>query len=446
MEKYIHYGEFNVEKYWRDEKLAKLPEITDNQVENIIKAMDELLFVFCSKQDTLITRYKIDPVQKEYLNDLGFLFTSNNMDLSEDVSKEERNKNICQILLEKYDELSSKELMKRNSFISTFAVLPETEEVSQRYGFVSAFPEINIIKKVNSKIYSSEINKSLNSKYPFEIVHSSKELYEKGLEYLSNSSIIVKDPFGVAGKGSLVISNDGILHRIVSYISSQENAGRSVDFIIEPFLDKERDFSCQLFIHKSGNFDILSINETLNIGNSYRGSYTPNKMFINFIREKGYFSIIEEVAAQLYKDGYYGDVCIDSMILKNGDLVPVVEINARKSMGLIKYNVDKYVMNFNLNCDLTFFNVAFSTNISYEQIMKVMEKEALLFKQNMNKGVIPLSPNALFINRYLDRNKEMKSYKGRLYLAILYTNEDEKEKLLNSLRQLFNKNQINVLM
>lgn len=446
MEQYIHYGEFNVEKYWRDEKLAKLPEITDNQVENIIKAMDELLFVFCSEKDTLLTRFKIDPVQKEYLNDLGFLFASNNIDLSNDVTKEEQNRNICQILLEKYLELSSKELIKKNSVISTFAVLPESKEVSQKYGFLSDFPEINIIKKVNSKIYSSELNKSLNSKFPFEIVHSSKELYEKGLEYLNDLPIIVKDPFGVAGKGSLVISNDGILRRIANYISSQEKAGKSVEFIIESFLDKDRDFSCQLFIYKSGSFDILSIHETINIGNSYRSSYTPTKKFIKFIREKGYFSIIEKAAAQLCKDGYYGDVCIDSMILKNGDIVPIVEINARKSMSFIKHNVDKFIMNSKLKCDLTFLNVTFSANVSYEQIMNQMEKEALLFKHGMKKGVIPLSPNALFINRYLDRNKKIKTYKGRLYLAIVYTNEDEKEKLLNSLRQLFHKNQINVLI
>ena len=289
MEQNIHYGEFNAEKYWRDEKLAKLPEIPNNQTENIVKSMDELLFVLCSEKDTLITRYKIDPVQKEYLKHIGFSFTSNYVDLSDPYSKKEQSKNIGQVLLEKYNDSSIKELVKKNSVMSAFAVLPESNDVSKQYGLVFDAPDINIIKKVNSKIYSSEINMELNNKYPFKIVNSSNELSEEGMKYLSNSSIIIKDSFGVSGKGNLVISNEGILKRIVSYINSQEKSGKSVEFIIESFLDKESDFSCQFFIHKSGNMEILSIQEVRNVGSSYNGSYTPSKEFIEFIRKKGIF-------------------------------------------------------------------------------------------------------------------------------------------------------------
>ena len=166
---------------------------------------------------------------------------------------------------------------------------------------------------------------------------------------------------------------------------------------------------------------------------------------MNLFVRKGYFSIIKEVALKLYKDGYYGDVCIDSMILRNGDIVPIVEINARKSMSLIKHNIDKYVLNFNLKCAFTFYNVNFSTHIAYEQIIKEMEESALLFKPERNKGIIPLSSNTLFINRYLDKDQKIKNYKGRLYLAILYNNEEEKEEMINRLFQLLNKNEINVL-
>ena len=445
MKQCIYYGEFNAEKYWRNENLAKLPEIPDNQVENIIKAMDELLFVLCSEGDTLITRYKINQAQKEYLKSIGFSFSCNYMELSEDISKEEQNKNICQILLEKYDNLDVRELIKKNSNMSAFAVLPESREVSTKYGLVFDSPEINTIKKVNSKIYSSNINRELNSRYSFKIINSSAELNEVGMKYLSKSPIILKDSFGVSGKGNLVISNEGILKRIVKYINSQENAGKSVEFIIESFLDKEKDFSCQFFIHKSGEMEILSIQEVRNIGSSYHGSYTPDRKFVEFINKKGYFLIIEEVAKYLHNDGYYGDVCVDSMILKDGDIVPIVEINARKSMSLIKHNIDKYVSNFNLKCGFTFYNVTFSSHISYEQVIKKMEEKALLFRPGMNKGIIPLSSNTLFINRDLDKKQKIKNYKGRLYLAVLYKDEEEKEDMFNELIQLLNKNEINVL-
>ncbi len=445
MDKHTYYGEFNAEKYWRDENLAKLPEIPDNQTENIIKAMDELLFPLCSAEDTLITRYKMNPSQREYLKEIGFSFQCNYVNLDGNGSKEEQNKNICQLLLEKYDEPSIKELISKDATLSAFAVLPESEQVGKKYKSVFDSPNIDIIKKVNSKIYSSKISKGLNSKYPFQVVNSSKEMYEEGVKYLRNSSIMIKDSFGVSGKGNLVISNEGILQRIASYIHSQEKAGKSVEFIIEPFLEKKQDFSCQFLIDKSGDMEMISIQEVRNVGSAYNGSYTPNKGFIEFIHTKGYFSILKEVAKQLHKDGYYGDVCVDSMMLINGDIVPIVEINARKSMSLIKHNIDKYVLKFNLNCGFTFLNVTFSSSISYSQIIREMDNNTLLFKPGMNKGIIPLSSNTLFINRYLDKEQKLKSYKGRLYLAMLYKEEEEKADLLKEITKLLNKNQINVL-
>lgn len=379
MKKCVYYGEFNAEKYWRNNALAKLPQIPDNQAENIIKSMDELLFVLCSTGDTLITRYKIDLVQREYLKSIGFSFSCNYMNLTNDVLKEERNKNICKLLLESYDCSGVKELLKKSSELSAFAVLPESNEISEKYGLAFDSPKINIIRRVNSKIYSSNINRELNREYSFEIINSSEELNEVGAKYLRKSPIIIKDSFGVSGKGNLVISSEGILQRIAKYIKSQERLGKSVEFIVEPFLEKKQDFSCQFFIHRSGDMELLSIQEVRNIGSSYHGSYTPSKEFIEFISKKGYFSILKEVSKRLYNDGYYGDVCVDSMLLKSGNIVPIVEINARKSMSLIKHNIDKYVSNFKLQCAFTFYNVTFSTDISYEQIISKMKEKALLF-------------------------------------------------------------------
>ena len=74
-----------------------------------------------------------------------------------------------------------------------------------------------------------------------------------------------------------------------------------------------------------------------------------------------------------------------------------------------------------------------------------MDNNALLFKPDMDKGIIPLSPNTLFINRYLDKNKKIKNYKGRLYLAMLYKYDEEKAGMLNDITKLLNENQINVL-
>ncbi|MFD1906532.1 hypothetical protein ACFSQ7_25010 [Paenibacillus rhizoplanae] len=52
------------------------------------------------------------------------------------------------------------------------------------------------------------------------------------------------------------------------------------------------------------------------------------------LERAGYFDVMIQVANDLFKDGYFGPVCIDSMVLKDGTLVPIVEINARKIYGI----------------------------------------------------------------------------------------------------------------
>lgn len=67
-------GMFDAERFWRDPNLAKLPSVHDPEMENVVMAMDELLFPFCEGQDRLITRYRMNVCHKAYLHEIGFKF------------------------------------------------------------------------------------------------------------------------------------------------------------------------------------------------------------------------------------------------------------------------------------------------------------------------------------------------------------------------------------
>ncbi|GFZ32083.1 phosphoribosylglycinamide formyltransferase 2 [Clostridium zeae] len=432
MSKSIYYGEFNAEKYWREENLAKLPEIPDKQSENIVKAMDELLLILCDNDDTVLTRYKLDINQLEYLKELGFEFKYNSTSLSEDKSKEEKNKNICELLITN-ENTEVKKLLSEEANLETFAVLPEAYTLSGLYHRQFNYPTIEVIKKVNSKIYSSKLNLELGTNNKIKLIYSSKELYEEGMKYLDLGNIIIKDSFGVSGKGNLIISNESILKRIVSYVEMQEKKGKKVEFIVEPLLEKAKDFSCQFKIHKDGSFEIISVQEVRNTGLSYLGSYTPDKEFMEFIKKQSYFEIMEKTAKKLYEDGYYGDVCVDSMVLKDQTICPIVEINARKSMSLIKHELDKYAHSLGLNCGFTFLNVSFNNDINYSDILNALSRNNILFKPSFAKGIMPLSSNTIFINKLLDMNKTLNNYKGRFYFAMFYKDIDMVEELANIL-------------
>ncbi|MCG8501078.1 MAG: hypothetical protein MJB12_11805, partial [Firmicutes bacterium] len=130
------------------------------------------------------------------------------------------------------------------------------------------------------------------------------------------------------------------------------------------------------------------------------------------------FNWMEKTAERLYEDGYYGHVCIDSMVLKNGEIVPIIEINARKSMSLLKHYLDKYLHTFTLKGNFTYISAAFQGRIVFEELLKQMEKEGVLFQSGRKRGIIPLTANTLFINRDTDHAYDsQKTYKGRLYFA-----------------------------
>ena len=415
-----HIGAFDSEKFWREDTLAKLPAMNDANANNIVLAMDELQFVFCKQGDSLVTRYGMDPAHKTYLEKIGYSFLSNQKDVSDryGMDKTQKNKSVFQLLIETENKEYFKKIIAEDSTLSAFAVIPFSEEVSDAYRMRVDVPAMDTIRKVNSKVYSTTLKEKIGIPNISRIVTSCKELQAVADEYLGRYAIIIKDEYGVSGKGNLLVHSPAILQRIISYLASQEKRGKQLRFIIEPYLEKKLDFSCQFFISISGRFHLLSLQKILNSGFAYHGSFSIDEELMRELEDSHYFNWMEKTAECLYEDGYYGHVCIDSMVLKDGEIVPIIEINARKSMSLLKHYLDKYLHTFALKGNFTYISAAFQGRIVFEELLEQMEKEGLLFQSDRKRGIIPLTANTLFINRDTDHAYDaQKTYKGRLYFA-----------------------------
>lgn len=116
------------------------------------------------------------------------------------------------------------------------------------------------------------------------------------------------------------------------------------------------------------------------------------------LEREGYFSLMQDVGRQLYQDGYYGDVCIDSMTLRGGKLEPIIEINARKSMSLIKHQLDTFLAGKNMRGTLTNYSLSHDGSLSYEELLEGLKGEGLLFTGEREEGVMPLGANTLYVN------------------------------------------------
>jgi hypothetical protein len=416
--KTIHLGSFEAEAFWRDPDLACLPALPDPASARIVAAMDELLFAGCQPGDILITRFPMQACFADYLDGIGFSFAHHQGRPEEGVFRKEQ-LSIFELLQNASPEVG--ELIDGADRLEPYAILPGTEAFCQKYNLPFAGPQLPAVVKVNSKAYSHQLAMELGVKDYGCLVSNSAELAEQGKRALARGNILLKDPFGVSGKGNLLISTESMLERIVTHIASQERKGRKVALLVEPFFQRRLDFSCQMRIEPDGQIVLLSIQKMYNHGLAYQGSSSLRGEQAAFLERCGYFRNMEAVAKRIYRDGYWGHLCIDSMVLEDGSLVPVVEINARQSLGLLNHQLDQYANAYGLQSNLAFFSVGCPQPLEFAGLLEKLDQAGMLFTCKQPAGILPLSSNTLTINLPQPGELQPPSRipKGRFYFSIL---------------------------
>ncbi|MNO17066.1 [Butirosin acyl-carrier protein]--L-glutamate ligase [compost metagenome] len=429
MKNAVHCGSFESEQYWREANLAALPSIPDANALAIVQAMDEMLFVFCGSGDILITRHGMNKGQYDYLQSLQYSFRTNLNPLTFDVREPGTTQhalNVFELLgrLNPGQEIDG--LVPEGAVLEPFAVLPGTQEAVRRYKLLPTLPDEQTVRKVNTKTYSVSMRDRLLLPNIALIVHSIEELLQSGQQLLEKGPFLIKDEYGVSGKGNQLVDSDRVLRRIAGYLESSRNKDKRIRFVLEPLLDRETDFSCQFHIGSEGQITLLSVQQLVNHGFAFGESHSPEPSLLERLKRGNYDEIMHNIGRELYADGYYGDVCVDSMLLRDGSLAPLVEINARKSMSLIKHNVDRYLKQEDMHTCLIQVPLASAGEVSYEELLQRLEKAGILFSAGKGEGVIPLSSGTL---QPPDKFRSAGSGKGKLYAALAYRNEDHKNRL-----------------
>ncbi len=195
-------------------------------------------------------------------------------------------------------------------------------------------PDWKVVKLVNSKAFSFD----QSPKLPGAALLTSMEELEKWIQQTEGPKVL-KSCFGVSGKGHLFLPSDYTRR----FAEKEFTAGHPV--IAEPWVKRKLDFSTQWMIHPDQSIDYLGVT----ICNSdQRGRYHGNKVGDLSFLFGNYFSCLEkhrEIALRILQKmarlGYFGNVGIDAMIWGNDKLHPVVEINARKTMGWVALEISK---------------------------------------------------------------------------------------------------------
>ena len=432
-------GNFNSEEYWRDSNYALLPSYKEPQTDAIISVMDEVQFPFCNnKNDLLITRHPLNEIHANYLRNLGFHFRNNTIppDIKGGVATD-----IFELLNQTDNQDYFKNILSDNFTISPFSVIPKAHDFCNRYGINCFLPNADNVAQVNSKHFSHILNTELLGLSHSCEVNSSEEFRTAGENLLSQfSAFLVKDPFGVSGKGNILINSIRVLESIKNYLAKQEKKGKIVSFILESLFDKKMDFSCQFEISENNTCQIVAIHEMENEGFAFSRIKASSDEFKQFLEKANYFNDVHSISNALHMSGYYGPVCLDSMVTTDGKIVQIIEINARKSMGFINHSIDAYLSNYNTHSKLSFLPIGVNKGFTLDAFFNELETAGILFQPSRPYGILPLTTKTITINELTDEL----FYKGRFYFSLVTTEKYTENNILDKLRLLLNNMDIKV--
>jgi hypothetical protein len=405
--KVVRIGTFNAESYWRPHARVTLPSIHDPSTAELVVAMDELLVPWCHPGSTLFTMLPIHPAQADYLRSIGLAFEPRPLFASIEKWREV-GKPPCayQVAAENQTAPAWPDLA-----LSPYAVTPSFHVLARSRGQSHLWPDPLCVAKVNSKVFSTRLNQSIFPKADIAVIRTLSELQDFATS-LSGRPFLVKDPFGLSGKGHFLVSDGAGLARLQKFLSRQQNAGSEIELVAEAFIEKIADFSCSCELSADGRITFRSVQLMFNHGFSYIGSQPADPAFLADLRRQNYFETLEPFLRAVHEEGYWGPVCIDSMLLADNRIWPVVEINARESMGTVARSITDFLSQHGVSGLLTF--LAFSSRgvQPYEHLLAALESSSLLWKPGRFRGVLPLSSASLYSASAVENDA---ARKGRWY-------------------------------
>ncbi|GAA1545806.1 hypothetical protein [Kribbella lupini] len=295
----VRFGTFDAESWWRPDDLAVLPSVGSG--DPAVGTMDELLAGFCAPGDLLITRQQVFP---DILAGYGVAFDHQSADAPGPIEQH---------------------------------LPPLGNQVPTPYAVLAPFPSLpspEVVAQVNSKTWSNSLVLELGLPGAGRVVRSPDELVAAVTDL--DFHALVKDPYGVSGRSLLEVGTPGVLRAIERVLRKQPD--KRVELIVQPKYPKKHDFSGHVLLARDGSWEFLGLQQMTNKGFRHFGSSPAPTALID---KDWYADTLADVVAAVHAAGYWGPVGVDAMVLDDDSVVPVLEINARQSLGLLALHLNR---------------------------------------------------------------------------------------------------------
>jgi hypothetical protein len=386
--KTILFGTFGAERFWEDENLARLPR-PGGVASALNLSLDELLSPLCDADDVLCTRFEMPPSLREYHQAVGLAYQAQRC-LSPGGPEP-----LCELLASDANRPWLRAAASKGYRLRPYAVLPSTFPLFREYDDPTRLPDLASVRRVNSKAWSHDLRARLG--HPLGcLARGWTDVERRGREMLKRGAFLAKEPHGVSGGGSLVIETSSRLDRILKHLRQEEEQGRSACLVLEPYLEKAFDFSAQIHVEPKGRWELVALLGMRNRGNVFYASHplTPEQQ--SWLEQSDYAAFAGRVAEALAAEGYFGPAGIDAMVLVDGSVVPLLEINARVTIGLINHHLDGRFRSCSRRSYLTSVRVRPHEGGSFPELLNGLREGRMLYDPARNPdGVVPLTVNTM---------------------------------------------------
>ncbi|UPK44471.1 ATP-grasp domain-containing protein [Paenibacillus pabuli] len=419
---FVYLNNFEVEEYWGDQGIIKLPSLSIGSASDVVNRMEELGLFLAGENDIILLKSLPDQAFMAEAHSLGF-----GQSRCIAAKCNEPALNITANLLSCPDALDKLRQLSKNpdtpTYLVPFGTSEQEEELSRITGIPLAVPSSDVFRKVNDKGYSRRLNAELGIRQIPGAECTSLEELASGFERLKpvleqGGRLVLKDSMGVSGKGITVISDESRFYKCMSLLEKQASKKdiRRVNYVLEQWIDKICDLNYQILIDRSGGVEFLGIKESLVQQGVHQGHLMPSRL------SDIQLGIIQEAALRigtaLHRDGYYGIAGMDAILDEDGTIWPNLEINARFNMSTYQTNIqDRWLPE-------GMFGLAKKYTLRLKRLLEYGELRSrlggLMFTPENGEG--------LFINNFATVNAAFKSegclFSGRLYGVIIASSSE----------------------
>ncbi|MFF2900825.1 hypothetical protein [Streptomyces sp. NPDC057966] len=382
------FGTFDAERLWRPASLARLPSLVGTEARTVVAGLDETLAAACRPDDLLITRGTLAPAQLEALGAAGLTFRSA---VAGPAATDDVGAAVEEAIAE---DPALCRAVATAADVQPYAVLPATTQLLRQHpDRADELPNPSVVQQVNGKAWSSELAAALELPGAGTVVRSADEL-AAAVQRLQGT-VLVKDPFGVAGRGTVEVTGPGALRRLVRRLRAQEDEGLHTELVVQSRYERAQDFSAHLEVCRDGTWFLRGLQGMTNGGYRHAVSHPVPPDLPAELDRRGYPAVLEQVARALAGAGYFGPAGIDSMLLADGGWLPVLEINARMSMGLLTLELDERVRAYGLRAHLWQQDMFVEHGTDVTTLLSALSAAGLLYGSGARPGVLPLSGGSL---------------------------------------------------